>query len=82
MPRAKKGTTKSTAVKNTKPVGELEVGRLMIDALELFKNNCKTSLLSNDFNRDNLETVSNVLDKQEAAARDMILDQVHLLFKD
>ena len=82
MPRGKKETTKSTTVKNTKQVGELEVGRLMIDALELFKNSCKTNLISNDFNRENLETVSEVLDSQEVSTRDKVLDQVHLLFKE
>ena len=77
MPRGKKVTTK-----NAKQVGELEVGRLVIDALELFKNNCKTNLVSNDFSREGMETVSGVLDSEEVSTRDRVLDQVHLLFKE
>jgi len=76
MPRAKK---KTTATKNN--VGEAEIGRLMFDALELYKNNCKSELLKQGVAKDSLGEVSTILEAQETYTRNAILDQVSILFK-
>ncbi len=77
MPRAKKKTTATTQ----KSVGEAEIGRLMLDALELYKNNCKSELLKQGVAKDSLGEVSTILEAQETYTRNAVLDQVSILFK-
>ena len=74
MPRAKKKTT-------TNQVTEARVARLFVDLLEVYKNSCKSELIS-ELNNDQVVSLSRKLEQQSDVIKSKCFDQVNLMFKE
>ena len=79
MPRAKK---KTQVVEPQSTVNEAVVARLCLDILDVYKNNCKNTIVSSNLTKQQKAELSKDMDTQLEIVKTKCFDQVSLIFRD